>query len=51
MAKIRCQVTLRKEIVEWIDKEIEKLRFASRSHAVEYAVLQLIKQEKEEKKE
>lgn len=50
MAKIRCQVTLRKEIVEWIDKEVEKLRFASRSHAVEYAVVQLMKrQEKEEK--
>lgn len=50
MAKTRCQVTLRKEIVEWVDKEVEKLRFASRSHAVEYALLQLMKQEKEKKK-
>ncbi len=48
MAKQRLQVTVREDIVKWIDKEVEKLRFASRSHAVEYALLQLIRKEKKE---
>ena len=42
MAKVRLQVTVREDIVKWIDQEIEKLRFANRSHAIEYALLQLM---------
>jgi len=48
MVKKRLQVTVRQDIVNWIDQEIEKLRFASRSHAIEYALLQLMKKEKKE---
>ena len=42
MAKVRLQVTVREDIVKWIDQEVEKLRFANRSHAIEYALLQLM---------
>mgnify|MGYP001024338094 CR=1 FL=1 len=48
MAKVRLQVTVREDIVKWMDQQIEKLRFASRSHAIEYALLQLIETEKKE---
>lgn len=46
MPKQRLQVTVREDIVKWIDQQIETLKFASRSHAIEYALLQLIEQEK-----
>ena len=49
MAKIRIYATIREDVVKWIDKEVEKLRFASRSHAIEYALLKL--KEQQEKKE
>ncbi len=48
MVKKRLQVTVRKDIVNWIDQQVEKLRFASRSHSIEYALLQLMEQEKKE---
>jgi Arc/MetJ-type ribon-helix-helix transcriptional regulator len=50
MAKIRIYATIREDLVKWIDKEVEKLRFASRSHAIEYAIQQLIEQERKESK-
>lgn len=46
MAKIRLQVTVREDIVKWIDEQVKKLRFASRSHAIEYALTKLREQEK-----
>ena len=48
MVKKRLQVTVREDIVDWIDQQIETLRFASRSHAIEYALVQLMKKEKGE---
>jgi len=48
MGKVRLQVTVREDIVKWIDQQVEKLRFASRSHAIEYALQQLIEKEKKE---
>ena len=41
MAKKRLQVTVREDLVKWIDQQIEKARFGSRSHAIEYALTQL----------
>jgi len=38
----------RENIEEWIQKEVESGRFRNRSHAIEYALLQLMKKEKEE---
>jgi len=46
--KKRVYATIREDLVEWMDREIEKLRFASRSHAIEYALAKL-KEEKEHK--
>ena len=37
--KIPITVTVSKDLVEWIDKEIaDTARFASRSHAIEYTL-------------
>jgi Arc/MetJ-type ribon-helix-helix transcriptional regulator len=46
MTKVRLQVTVREDIVKWVDQQVEKLRFASRSHAIEYALSQLMEAEK-----
>ena len=48
MPKVRLQITMREDLVKWIDEQVKKLRFASRSHAIEYAIAKLI--ESEEKK-
>jgi len=48
MVKKRLQVTVREDIVTWIDQQIKTLKFASRSHAIEYALLQLMEKEKKE---
>ena len=34
------------DLIKWIDKEIDKKRFANRSHAVEFAIKQLMDIEK-----
>lgn len=44
--KIKTSVTLSKELVKWIDEQIKTKRFASRSHAVEYCVDKIMKEEK-----
>lgn len=46
MTKKRLQVTVREDIVKWVDQQIEKLKFANRSHAIEFALLQLMEDEK-----
>lgn len=35
------------ELVEWIDKEVESRRFASRTHALEFATSRLKKETEE----
>ncbi len=37
----RMQITLEDELYKWVTKEIEKLRFGSYSHAINYALKQL----------
>ena len=49
MPKSRVYITLPKDIVDWVDKQVETRRFANRSHAIEIALMKLI--ETEEKKE
>lgn len=48
MPKIRVYVTIREDLVKRIDEQVQKLRFANRSHAIEYAVAKLIESEKKE---
>lgn len=46
MSKVRRSVTLSKEILEWINEQIREKRFSNVSHALEYAIYQLMKKEK-----
>ncbi|MEM3700946.1 MAG: ribbon-helix-helix domain-containing protein [Candidatus Bathyarchaeia archaeon] len=48
MPKIRVYVTIREDFVKWIDEQVQKLKFANRSHAIEYAISKLIETEKKE---
>lgn len=45
MPKIRVSVTIDKKFLEWVDKKVEELVFANRSHAFEYAIKHLIDEE------
>jgi Arc/MetJ-type ribon-helix-helix transcriptional regulator len=47
MTKRKTSVTLEEETLAWIEKKIGDKQFASVSHAVEYAINQLRKQEKQ----
>jgi|WetSurMetagenome_2_1015567.scaffolds.fasta_scaffold04887_4 Arc/MetJ-type ribon-helix-helix transcriptional regulator len=42
MARQTVTISLPAEMIEWIDSEVETVRFASRSHCIEYCVLQEI---------
>jgi Arc/MetJ-type ribon-helix-helix transcriptional regulator len=42
---VKTSVTLSVPILNWIDEQIKKKKFASRSHAVEYCVYQEMKKE------
>jgi Arc/MetJ-type ribon-helix-helix transcriptional regulator len=46
MAKQKVTITVEKSLVDWIDREVEKFRFRNRSHGFEYAVAELMKNEK-----
>lgn len=41
LKKKRLQVTIREDLVSWMDSKIEKAEFASYSHAIEYALIQI----------
>ena len=43
MVKSAVCVTVDRKIIKWISVKVEEKVFASRSHAVEYAVTQLMK--------
>jgi len=48
MAKIKVCVTIREDFVKWVKQQVKTLRFASRSHAIEYALAKLIESERKE---
>ena len=41
VAKVKVTASIKEDLVNWIDKEVGKSRFASRTHAVEYALTKL----------
>ncbi|MCZ7401214.1 MAG: ribbon-helix-helix domain-containing protein [Candidatus Methanoperedens sp.] len=41
MTKLKTSIALDEDLLTWVDKEIDKKRFASRTHAIEYALQQL----------
>jgi Arc/MetJ-type ribon-helix-helix transcriptional regulator len=45
--RIKKTVTLPKDVIEWLEKQIQERRFSNISHGIEYAVYQLMKKEKE----
>ena len=45
---MKTSIDLDRELIKWIDKMIEKKRFANRTHAIHYALQRLREQEKEE---
>ena len=49
MKRIRVFATVRDDVEEWIQKQVETGKFRNRSHALEYAILELMKQEKKRK--
>ena len=46
MVKSTVSVTVDRKILKWISSKIEEKVFASRSHAIEYAVTQLMKNDR-----
>ena len=46
--KAKISVTVEQKYVDWIDSQIETMRFRNRSHAVEYALAKLLELEKKE---
>jgi len=48
MVRKRVFATIREDVIEWIQKQVDEGRFRSRSHALEYGVLQLMEKEKKQ---
>lgn len=48
MARVRVFATIRQDVEDWIQKKVEEGIYRNRSHAIEYALLQLMKQEKKQ---
>lgn len=46
--KVKTSVALDEDLLTWIDEMIERKRFASRTHAIEYALQRLKEQQTEE---
>ena len=46
MAKIKTSIALDEDLLKWVDTQIEKRRFANRTHAIEFALQQLLEDEK-----
>ena len=46
--KVQLSITIDPELVEWIDREIRTKTFASRSHAIERALHELMRRDRRE---
>jgi len=43
VSREHVSITLPKEYVEWLDKQVQDRKYFSRSHAIEILILQIIK--------
>jgi len=43
--KAQLSITVDQELVDWVDLEIKRKRFANRSHAIERALYELMSRE------
>ena len=41
VAKVKVTASMTGDLVNWMDEQVNKRRFASRSHALEYAITKL----------
>jgi Arc/MetJ-type ribon-helix-helix transcriptional regulator len=48
MKRVRVFATIREDVEDWIQKQVETGRFRNRSHAIEYALLELMKKDKKD---
>jgi metal-responsive CopG/Arc/MetJ family transcriptional regulator len=48
MIRERLSLTLPKECMQWLDKQVEARKYFSRSHAMEVLILEAMKNEKKE---
>jgi Arc/MetJ-type ribon-helix-helix transcriptional regulator len=46
MPRVKVTATIDDELVQWLDKEVEKRRFRNRSHGIEYAIAKLKESDK-----
>lgn len=44
--KLKTSIAMDEDLLEWIDSQIKTKRFATRTHAIEYAVQKLKDQDK-----
>ncbi len=49
--KVQVSVTLDDDQLAWMDREIAENRFATRSHAIVYALTQLMKEDAKKREE
>ncbi len=51
MKRVRVFATIREDVEKWIQTQVEAGRFRNRSHAIEYALLQLMEKDKKEQRD
>lgn len=44
--KVRTSVSVDKELLQWLDKQIKRRKFANRSHGIAYCIQLAIEEEK-----
>jgi len=50
MPRVRVFCTVREDVLQWVDQQVDRARFRNRSHAIEYALIMLMESEKKELK-
>jgi len=45
--KVKISVSVEKWAVEWVDQQVKTMRFRSRSHAIDVALVKFIEAEKQ----
>ena len=51
MAKITASVYMNRDALRWIDEKVKEHVYRNRSHAVEYAVTQLMKIDRQKRRD
>jgi len=45
LVRVKTSITMDKAVLEWVNRRIEEGVFASKSHAIEYALKRLMREE------